>query len=220
MCWSPRASETGFPASAGARRSAAAMPRSSAAALYDLLQRTEATVIDLSLSRRLPGGAHPRRMVRDPRAARRRRSSKIKPGGTLVLTSEDGVLAGLAVDDARALTLAPVRYLAGGNAAWRDAGLSADQGRSAHGRRAGRCLAQALRASRRRASRRWRIISRGKPICCRASRATAAPGSPDSITLDRHVGDVARARRPDARALLARYARRRGAAGAADAAGR
>ncbi len=42
---------------------------------------------------------------------------------TLVLTSEDGVLAGLAVDEARAFTPLPVRYLAGGNAAWRDAGF-------------------------------------------------------------------------------------------------
>ena len=48
---------------------------------------------------------------------------KIKPRGTLVLTSEDGVLAGLAVADARALTSLPVRYLDGGNAAWRAAGF-------------------------------------------------------------------------------------------------
>jgi hypothetical protein len=41
-----------------------------------------------------------------------------------VLTSEDGVLAGLAVTDARALTPLPVRYLDGGNAAWRAAGFS------------------------------------------------------------------------------------------------
>ena len=39
-----------------------------------------------------------------------------------MLTSEDGVLAGLAVAEARALTALPVRYLAGGNAAWQAAG--------------------------------------------------------------------------------------------------
>ena len=41
----------------------------------------------------------------------------------LVLTSEDGVLAALAVDEARALTGSPVRYLKGGNAAWTAAGI-------------------------------------------------------------------------------------------------
>ena len=46
----------------------------------------------------------------------------------VVLTSEDGVLAGLAVEEARALTTVPVRWLRGGNAAWAAAGfpLSAD----------------------------------------------------------------------------------------------
>ncbi|MCF8475468.1 MAG: hypothetical protein K9G60_00425 [Pseudolabrys sp.] len=41
----------------------------------------------------------------------------------LVLTSEDGVLAGLAVEEARALTETPVRWLKGGNAAWAAAGF-------------------------------------------------------------------------------------------------
>jgi 3-mercaptopyruvate sulfurtransferase SseA len=40
-----------------------------------------------------------------------------------VLTSADGVLAGLAVAEATALTGHPVRYLEGGNAAWQAAGL-------------------------------------------------------------------------------------------------
>ncbi len=43
--------------------------------------------------------------------------------GMLVLTSEDGVLAGLAVEEARALTKLPVRWLKGGNAAWAAAGF-------------------------------------------------------------------------------------------------
>jgi hypothetical protein len=43
--------------------------------------------------------------------------------GTLVLTSEDGVLAQLAAAEARALTPhAVVRWLNGGNAAWRATG--------------------------------------------------------------------------------------------------
>jgi len=41
----------------------------------------------------------------------------------VVLTSEDGVLAGLAVEEARALTTLPVRWLNGGNAAWAAAGF-------------------------------------------------------------------------------------------------
>jgi rhodanese-related sulfurtransferase len=41
----------------------------------------------------------------------------------LVLTSEDGVLAALAVEEARALTDTPVRFLKGGNAAWAAAGI-------------------------------------------------------------------------------------------------
>ena len=41
----------------------------------------------------------------------------------IVLTSEDGVLAGLAVEEARALTDMPVRWLKGGNAAWTAAGF-------------------------------------------------------------------------------------------------
>ena len=43
---------------------------------------------------------------------------KIALNGTIVLTSEDGVLAGLAVAEARALTKKPVHWLKGGNAAW------------------------------------------------------------------------------------------------------
>ena len=41
----------------------------------------------------------------------------------LVLTSEDGVLAGLAVEEARALVDIPVYWLKGGNAAWAAAGF-------------------------------------------------------------------------------------------------
>jgi len=43
---------------------------------------------------------------------------KIPPRRAIILTSEDGVLAGLAVAEARTLTDAPVHFLKGGNAAW------------------------------------------------------------------------------------------------------
>lgn len=48
---------------------------------------------------------------------------KIAPTGNVVLTSEDGVLASLAVAEARALTQRPVHWLKGGNAAWAAAGF-------------------------------------------------------------------------------------------------
>jgi rhodanese-related sulfurtransferase len=113
--------ETGFPANPvlGAAPKDAAID---AAALNDLLLRTDVTVIDLSLSRRYQE-AHIRGAWFAIRARLAQALGKIKPGGTVVLTSEDGVLAGLAVTDARVLTMAPVRYLAGGNAAWHGAGF-------------------------------------------------------------------------------------------------
>jgi 3-mercaptopyruvate sulfurtransferase SseA len=48
---------------------------------------------------------------------------RIAPQGEIVLTSEDGVLAGLAVAEAQTLTHHPVRWLKGGNTAWRGAHL-------------------------------------------------------------------------------------------------
>ena len=52
----------------------------------------------------------------------------------MVLTSEDGVLARVAAPEACALTKLPVRYLAGGNAAWHQAGhaLSSDDAKMAN----------------------------------------------------------------------------------------
>jgi rhodanese-related sulfurtransferase len=123
--------ETGFPAGAvlGEAPKDAAI---GAVALNDLLLRADVTVIDLSLSRRYQE-AHIRGAWFAIRARLEQALGKIKPGGMLVLTSEDGVLAGLAVGDARAITTAPVRYLEGGNAAWRDAGfpLTTDEPRIA-----------------------------------------------------------------------------------------
>lgn len=90
--------------------------------LATLVARNEATVIDLSLSpnyrkEHIPGAWF---------AIRSRLAQalpKIPLRGEIVLTSENGVLAGLAVAEARALTGLPVRYLKGGNAAWHAADL-------------------------------------------------------------------------------------------------
>jgi rhodanese-related sulfurtransferase len=85
------------------------------------LAREEATIVDLSLSRNyfkahIPGAWF---AIRSRLA---RGLAKIPLRGALILTSEDGVLAGLAASEARALLQTPVHYLAGGNAAWQAAG--------------------------------------------------------------------------------------------------
>jgi rhodanese-related sulfurtransferase len=49
--------------------------------------------------------------------------AKIAPRGPVLLTSEDGVLASLAVADVQALTDRPVQWIRGGNAAWAAAGF-------------------------------------------------------------------------------------------------
>jgi rhodanese-related sulfurtransferase len=102
------------------------------AALAELIARDAAAIIDLSLSREylkahIPGSWFA------IRARLARALDKIPLRGTLVLTSEDGVLAGLAVPEAAALVDGPVRALDGGNAAWRAAGhaLTADDARMA-----------------------------------------------------------------------------------------
>jgi rhodanese-related sulfurtransferase len=89
--------------------------------LRELLARNDATVIDLSPSRdylaaHIPGAWFAIR-TRLGRAL-----AKIPLHGTLVLTSEDGVLARLAATEARTLVDGPVCVLAGGNAAWLAAG--------------------------------------------------------------------------------------------------
>lgn len=48
---------------------------------------------------------------------------KIPPRQAVILTSEDGVLAALAVEETRAITTTPVHWLKGGNAAWAAAGF-------------------------------------------------------------------------------------------------
>jgi len=94
-----------------------------AAGLQQLLSRGEATVVDLSLSRdylkeHIPGAWFAIRTRLD------RALKAIPRNGTLVLTSEDGLLAGLTVAEAEALVNGAVRFLAGGNAAWKKAGYA------------------------------------------------------------------------------------------------
>ncbi len=115
----------------GAEKGAAAPPplgyaprpesRVDADALAALIAQRAVTVIDISLSRdyrrsHIPGAWFAIR-TRLGRAW-----PKIAPKGTVVLTSEDGILATLALDEAKALGPAEVRYLEGGNAAWSASG--------------------------------------------------------------------------------------------------
>jgi rhodanese-related sulfurtransferase len=91
------------------------------AGLAGLVARNEATVVDLSLSRdyraaHIPGSYF---AIRSRLA---KALAAIPLRGTLVLTSEDGVLAGLAASEAQALVDVPVRWLDGGNAGWQAAG--------------------------------------------------------------------------------------------------
>jgi rhodanese-related sulfurtransferase len=87
----------------------------------ELFARNAATVVDLSLSRdylkgHIPGAWFAIRTRLD------RALNKIPLRETLVLTSEDGVLAALAVAEAQSLVGVAVYALDGGNAAWKDAG--------------------------------------------------------------------------------------------------
>jgi rhodanese-related sulfurtransferase len=113
--------ETARPASPILGTMAPAELEIDAGALADLLRGNAATVVDLSLSTsyriaHIPGAWFA------IRARLRQALAKVPVRGTLVLTSEDGVLARLAAVEARALTPHAVRWLAGGNAAWRAAG--------------------------------------------------------------------------------------------------
>ena len=91
------------------------------AGLDRLLSAKSATVIDLSPSRNYLAGHIPGAWF-SIRTRLAGALAKVSVTGTLVLTSEDGVLASLAVDEAAALCGKPVRYLEGGNAAWQAAG--------------------------------------------------------------------------------------------------
>jgi rhodanese-related sulfurtransferase len=106
--------------------------RIDAKSLAAMTARDEATIVDLSLSRAY-ARAHIAGAWFAIRARLDKALAKIALKGTLVLTSEDGVLAGLAAPEAERLTELPVRYLAGGNAGWGAAGyaLTADDAKMA-----------------------------------------------------------------------------------------
>src|SRR5579862_338128 len=89
--------------------------------LGELLAENAATIVDLSQSRDYIKGHIPGAWF----AIRTRLADalkKIPQRGTLVLTSEDGTVARLAVPEAQAIASIPVRFLSGGNAAWKAAG--------------------------------------------------------------------------------------------------
>jgi rhodanese-related sulfurtransferase len=113
--------QTGWPAApvleSEARREAAI----DAKVLADLLSPNTATVLDLSLSRNYFAGHIPGAWFAI-RTRLARALEKTAIGNTLVLTSEDGTLAALAVAEAENLIDRPVCFLQGGNAAWRAAG--------------------------------------------------------------------------------------------------
>ena len=113
--------ETGWPPAPVLASAPPAELRIDCAGLAGLLAREDATVVDLSLSRGYLNGHIPGAWF----AIRSRLAgalAKIPPRGTLVLTSEDGMLAGVAASEAAALMERPVRALEGGNAAWLAAG--------------------------------------------------------------------------------------------------
>jgi rhodanese-related sulfurtransferase len=95
-------------------------------ALATLFERGEATVIDLAASPQYRQGHIPGAWFAI-RSRLREALNKVSMRGTLVLTSEDGMLASLAVADAAALTTRQVHCLAGGTAAWQAAGHSLSQ---------------------------------------------------------------------------------------------
>jgi rhodanese-related sulfurtransferase len=82
----------------------------------------DVTVIDLSSSPRYRRGHIPGAWFAI-RSRLEHAMPKIAPRGPVLLTSEDGVLAGLAVADAQELTDRPVQWIRGGNAAWAAAGF-------------------------------------------------------------------------------------------------
>jgi rhodanese-related sulfurtransferase len=116
-------SEKGYPKPATLDNETQSSSTIDCVALDTLVSRNAATVVDLASSRDYLAGHIPGAWF----AIRTRLSRalpKIPLGETLVLTSEDGVLARLAASEAEALVEVPVRVLAGGNAAWRAAGYA------------------------------------------------------------------------------------------------
>ena len=87
-----------------------------------IIEVDDVTVIDLSSSPHYRRGHIPGAWFAI-RGRLDRALPKIPLRPMIALTSEDGVLASLAVEEARALTKTPVHWLKGGNAAWAAAGI-------------------------------------------------------------------------------------------------
>jgi len=88
----------------------------------DAITIDDVTVIDLSGSPHYRRGHIPGAWFAI-RSQLERAFATIAPTGSVILTSEDGLLASLAVTDAQALTACPVYWIKGGNAAWKAAGF-------------------------------------------------------------------------------------------------
>jgi rhodanese-related sulfurtransferase len=121
-----RGAETAPPSFPALGTPAPAQAQIVCAALATLLERDEATVIDLSPSPHYRKGHIPGAWFAI-RSRLKEALDKISARGTLVLTSGDGALASLAVADTAALTTHEVRCLAGGTAAWQAAGHALSQ---------------------------------------------------------------------------------------------
>ena len=113
--------ETGWPAAPVLENETRPETAIEANTLADLVSRNAATVLDLSLSRNYLAGHIPGAWFAI-RTRLKRALEKIAIENNLVLTSEDGALATLAVGEAETLVDRPVRFLRGGNAAWQAAG--------------------------------------------------------------------------------------------------
>jgi rhodanese-related sulfurtransferase len=97
-------------------------PAEAAIDVSRVIEVDNVTVIDLSASPHYRRGHIPGAWFAI-RGRLDRALPKIPLRPTIVLTSEDGVLAGLAVEEAQALTENAVHWLKGGNAAWTAAGI-------------------------------------------------------------------------------------------------
>ena len=97
-------------------------PLDAAAHFSAALEIDDVTVIDLSRSPNYRRGHVPGAWFAI-RSRLERAFANIPLHGTIMLTSEDGMLAGLAVVEARALTTRPVHWLKGGTVAWAAAGF-------------------------------------------------------------------------------------------------
>jgi rhodanese-related sulfurtransferase len=113
--------EKGFPAAPVLGHAAAIEHTVDAAALAKLLKNGKATVVDLSLSPAYRKGHIPGAWFAI-RSRLKETLAKIPVEGELVLTSEDGILAGLAVPEVKLFSKLPVAFLHQGNSSWRAAG--------------------------------------------------------------------------------------------------